>query len=90
MSEIFHYLEFKKISKNWEKNVFWGVKLDFELIENSAHTANVWSINIYITYLIFFPSLQHFDCFAIDNSNQEKFPVKFPAVPGLFYKIIEK
>ena len=44
MNEIFHYLYFKNLLKNWEKYVFCGGKLNFEHIGNPALTAEPFGI----------------------------------------------
>ena len=38
MNEIFNYLQFKNLSKNWEKYIFQWEKLNFEHLANSVHT----------------------------------------------------
>ena len=63
MNEIFHYLKFNSLSKNWEKYVFHWEKWNFEHIWNFAHTAEILALgqalNIYIEYLMIYSSIQH-------------------------------
>ena len=42
MNEIFQYLKFKNLTKNWEKYVLHWKKLYFEHIGNSVHTEEFW------------------------------------------------
>ena len=57
-NEIFHYMQFKNLSKNWKKYVFQWKKLNFEHIENSLHTTEFLALlgkvlNICISYSMF-------------------------------------
>ena len=56
MNEIFRYLKFKdslRIGKNW----------NLRFIQKSAYTTEFWALgkalNIYKSYLMFYPSMQH-------------------------------
>ena len=63
MNEIIHYLKFKNLSKNWKKYVLHWEKCNFEHIGNSVHATEFLALgktlNIYIDYLMFYPSKQH-------------------------------
>ena len=63
MNEIFQYLKFKNLSKNWEKCVFHWEELNFEHTGNSVHTAEFLALgkalNIYINYSLIHSSRQH-------------------------------
>ena len=52
MNEIFRYLNFGSLSKNWEKYDIHWEKWNFEHIGNSVHTAEFWvlgkALNVYI------------------------------------------
>ena len=63
MNDIIHYIKFKKLLKNWEKYVFYWEKWNFEHIGNSVHNAEFLALgkvlDIYIEYLMFYPSRRH-------------------------------
>ena len=70
MNDIFHYLKFKDLSKDWEKFIFHWEKFVFhwqkrnlEHIGKSLYTAESLelgsALNNCIVYLIFYPSRQH-------------------------------
>ena len=54
MNNIFHYLKFKNLLKNWEKYVFYPEKWNFEHIGSSVCTIELLELyDSYIDYLMF-------------------------------------